>query len=196
MKSSSPVKFIVITGGVCSSLGKGVTTSSIGAVLRASGYRITAIKIDPYLNEDAGLMSPFEHGEVYVLNDGGEVDLDLGNYERAMDLELCRDNNITTGKVYRKLLTKERKGEFLGKTVQLVPHFTGEVLNHIRTVAKVSTDGTGIAPQVCLIEVGGTVGDMESMPFLETLRLMKFQMPTQHDMCLVHLSYVPNMSGQ
>ena len=193
---SRDMKFIVVTGGVCSSLGKGVATSSIGAVLHAYGYRVTAIKIDPYINEDAGLMSPFEHGEVYVLDDGGEVDLDLGNYERAMNLNLNRSNNITTGKIYRKLLTKERTGEYLGKTVQIVPHFTGEVMKQIQSVAEKCTDGTDRIPQICLIEVGGTVGDIESMSFLESLRLMRQSLPNANDMCVVHLSYVPNMCGQ
>ncbi|KNH07011.1 cytidine triphosphate synthase CTP synthase [Perkinsela sp. CCAP 1560/4] len=193
---SDNTKFIVVTGGVCSSLGKGVATSSIGAVLRAYGFHTTAVKIDPYINEDAGLMSPFEHGEVYVLDDGGEVDLDLGNYERAMNLTLSRSSNITTGKVYRKLLTREREGGYLGKTVQIVPHFTGEVMQQLQSQMTVCTDGTGKAPQICLVEVGGTVGDIESMPFIESLRLMRHSLPNVSDMCVIHLSYVPNMSGQ
>ena len=196
MTTSKDMKYIVVTGGVCSSLGKGVATSSIGAVLHAYGFHVTAIKIDPYINEDAGLMSPFEHGEVYVLDDGGEVDLDLGNYERAMDLTLSRSNNITTGKIYRKLLTKERSGEYLGKTVQIVPHFTGEVMSEIQSIARVSTDGTENIPDICLIEVGGTVGDIESMSFIESLRLMRHSLPSSSDMCVVHLSYVPKMCGQ
>ncbi|MGI4370268.1 CTP synthetase, partial [Klebsiella pneumoniae] len=118
------MKYVLVTGGVVSGLGKGVTASSIGLILKACGLRVTSIKIDPYLNTDAGTMSPFEHGEVFVLDDGGEVDLDLGNYERFLDIKLMRDNNITTGKIYQSVINKERKGDYLGKTVQVVPHIT------------------------------------------------------------------------
>eukprot|EP00668_Euglena_longa_P000532 GGOE01000657.1.p1 GENE.GGOE01000657.1~~GGOE01000657.1.p1 ORF type:complete len:614 (-),score=109.36 GGOE01000657.1:339-2180(-) len=187
-------KFVVVVGGVCSSLGKGVTSSSLGAVLRANGYRVTAIKIDPYINVDAGLMSPFEHGEVYVLDDGGEVDLDLGNYERTMDLHLGRDNNITTGKIYHSVIDKERRGEYLGKTVQMIPHVTNEVINRIQQVARQPTDGTGLEPHICLIELGGTVGDIESMLFLEALRMLRYQVG-QDNFCLVQCCLVPIMGG-
>merc|ERR1719159_1938357 len=163
-------KYVVVSGGVCSSLGKGVATSSIGALLRGHGFRVTAIKMDPYINIDAGLMSPYEHGEVYVLDDGGETDLDLGNYERMMFVSLGRANNVTTGKVYDSVIKKERRGEYLGKTVQVVPHITGAIIEWLDSVAKVSTDGTGTRPHVCMIELGGTVGDIESMPFIEALR--------------------------
>lgn len=188
-------KFIVVSGGVCSSLGKGVTASSIGAVLRAYGFRVTAIKVDPYINIDAGLMSPFEHGEVYVLDDGGEVDLDLGNYERNMDLHLGRDNNITTGKVYQQVIEKERKGIYLGKTVQMVPHVAEEITTWIERVAATPTDSSDIPPDVCIVELGGTVGDIESMIFLEALRMLRFKLRPE-DFCLVHCSLVPIMSGQ
>merc|ERR1719343_1180756 len=136
------VKYVVVSGGVCSSLGKGVTTSSIGALLRGHGFRVTAIKLDPYLNIDAGLMSPYEHGEVFVLDDGGETDLDLGNYERMMFVSLTRNNNLTTGKIYDSVINKERRGEYLGKTVQVVPHITGAIIEWIDGVAQNATDGT------------------------------------------------------
>merc|ERR1719158_2663889 len=136
------MKYIVVSGGVCSSLGKGVTTSSIGALLRAHGLRVTAVKLDPYINIDAGLMSPYEHGEVYVLDDGGETDLDLGNYERMMYLSLKRDNNLTTGKIYDHVIKKERRGEYLGKTVQVVPHITGAIVEWLDKTAQGTCDGS------------------------------------------------------
>merc|ERR1719159_1097500 len=139
-------KYVVVSGGVCSSLGKGVATSSIGALLRGHGFRVTAIKLDPYLNIDAGLMSPYEHGEVYVLDDGGETDLDLGNYERMMFLSLGKDNNITTGKIYDSVIKKERQGAYLGKTVQVVPHITGAIIEWLDRTAKLSADGSGVRP--------------------------------------------------
>ncbi|OLP89325.1 CTP synthase [Symbiodinium microadriaticum] len=189
------VKYVVVSGGVCSSLGKGVATSSIGALLRGHGFRVTAIKMDPYINIDAGLMSPYEHGEVYVLDDGGETDLDLGNYERMMYLSLGRDNNLTTGKVYESVIKKEREGKYLGKTVQVVPHITGEMISWIDSVAKKSVDGTTLRPQICMIELGGTIGDIESMPFIEALRQLKFNLP-ENSLVWCHCSYIPNMSGQ
>ncbi|KPA75342.1 putative cytidine triphosphate synthase putativeCTP synthase [Leptomonas pyrrhocoris] len=188
------VKFIVVSGGVCSSLGKGITTSATGAMLRAAGYRVCSIKIDPYINIDAGLMSPFEHGEVYVLEDGGEADLDLGNYERWLSVHLTRDHNITTGKVYQKLLTKERAGGFLGKTVQLVPHFTNEVVNHIFKICETPMNGTNKRPEICMIELGGTVGDMESQPFVEALRRLRYSILPE-DFCLLHTTYLPVFGG-
>ncbi|KAF8392621.1 hypothetical protein HHK36_022969 [Tetracentron sinense] len=168
------MKYVLVSGGVVSGLGKGVTASSIGVVLKACGLRVTSIKIDPYLNTDAGTMSPFEHGEVFVLDDGGEVDLDLGNYERFLDVTLTRDNNITTGKIYQSVLDKERRGEFLGKTVQVVPHITDAIRNWIESVSSVPVDGKEGSPDVCVIELGGTVGDIESMPFIEALRQLSF----------------------
>ena len=135
------MKYIVVTGGVVSGLGKGITISSIGRLLKANGLRVTSIKIDPYLNTDAGTMSPFEHGETFVLDDGGETDLDLGNYERFLDLALTRDHNITTGKVYAKVIERERKGDYLGKTVQVVPHVTNEIQEWIEKVARVPAVG-------------------------------------------------------
>ncbi len=181
-------KYVVVTGGVLSGLGKGITTSSIGRLLKARGVSVTAVKIDPYLNIDAGTMNPFEHGEVFVLDDGGEADLDLGNYERFLDLHLARDNNITTGKVYRNVIEKERRGDYLGKTVQIVPHVTNEIRDWIRRVA----DESGA--DVCLVEVGGTVGDIESAPFLEAVR--QLHRDVGDDNCMfVHCSLVPVMGA-
>lgn len=167
-----------------SGLGKGITAASIGRLLMNRGYKVTAIKIDPYINIDAGLMSPFQHGEVYVLKDGGEVDLDLGNYERFLDVELTRDHNITTGKVYSTVIEKERRGEYLGKTVQIIPHITNEIKERIRHVAKKS------GADICLVEVGGTVGDIESMPFLEAVRQMRAE-EEKEDITLIHVTLVP-----
>ena len=184
------MKYLAVTGGTVSGLGKGITISSIGVVLKSIGLRVTSIKIDPYLNCDAGTMSPFEHGEVFVLNDGGEGDLDLGNYERFLNIALSRDHNITTGKIYSKVIGKERKGAYLGKTVQVVPHITNEIQDWIEEIAKVSVDGSGNEADICLIEVGGTVGDIESMIFLEALRQFQFRIG-QENFCLVHVSLVP-----
>ncbi|XP_024389982.1 uncharacterized protein [Physcomitrium patens] len=184
------MKYVIVTGGVVSGLGKGVTASSIGVVLKACGLRVTSIKIDPYLNTDAGTMSPFEHGEVFVLDDGGEVDLDLGNYERFLDVTLTRDNNITTGKIYQAVIEKERRGDFLGKTVQVVPHITDAIQDWIERVANVPVDGLSGCADVCVIELGGTVGDIESMPFVEALRQFQFRVG-RDNFCLVHVSLVP-----
>jgi len=183
------MRYIVVTGGVMSGLGKGITAASIGRLLMNKGYRVTAIKIDPYINIDAGLMSPFQHGEVYVLKDGGEVDLDLGNYERFLDVELTRDHNITTGKVYSTVIEKERRGEYLGKTVQIIPHITDEIKRRIRQVSR--TGGC----EICLIEVGGTVGDIESMPFLEAMRQLKYE--ESGNIFFVHVTLAPStMDGE
>ncbi|XP_020550643.1 CTP synthase isoform X1 [Sesamum indicum] len=184
------MKYVLVTGGVVSGLGKGVTASSIGVVLKACGLRVTSIKIDPYLNTDAGTMSPFEHGEVFVLDDGGEVDLDLGNYERFLDLRLTRDNNITTGKIYQSVLEKERRGDYLGKTVQVVPHVTDAIKNWIESVSAIPVDGKEGPADVCVIELGGTVGDIESMPFIEALRQLFFTVG-QNNFCLIHVSLIP-----
>uniref|UniRef100_A0A0D9V2Y0 CTP synthase n=1 Tax=Leersia perrieri TaxID=77586 RepID=A0A0D9V2Y0_9ORYZ len=191
------MKYVLVTGGVVSGLGKGVTASSIGVVLKSCGLRITSIKIDPYLNTDAGTMSPFEHGEVFVLDDGGEVDLDLGNYERFLDIKLTRDNNITTGKIYQSVLEKERKGEYLGKTVQVVPHITNAIQEWIERVAMVPVDGKEGPADVCVIELGGTIGDIESMPFIEALGQFSYRVGAGN-FCLVHVSLVPvlNVVGE
>jgi len=189
------MKYIVVTGGVVSGLGKGVTISSMGRLLQACGLRVTAIKIDPYLNVDAGTMSPFEHGEVFVLNDGGETDLDLGNYERFLNLQLTQDHNITTGKVYRNVILKERRGDYLGKTVQVVPHITDEIQEWIERTAKISTSEDGEEADVCLIEVGGTVGDIESSVFLEALRQFQFRVGTDN-FVLCFVSLIPILSNE
>ncbi|MGM0771815.1 MAG: CTP synthase, partial [Halobacteriota archaeon] len=178
------MKYIIVTGGVMSGLGKGITTASVGRNLKNKGYNVTAIKIDPYINIDAGTMSPYQHGEVYVLKDGGEVDLDLGNYERFLDTELTRDHNLTTGKVYQSVINKERRGEYLGKTVQIIPHVTNEIKERIRRVAAKS------GADVCLIEVGGTVGDIESMPFLEAVRQM-YREESSENIAFLHVTLVP-----
>jgi CTP synthase len=186
------MKYVVVTGGVLSGLGKGITASSIGVLLKSAGLRLTSIKIDPYLNSDAGTMSPFEHGEVFVLDDGGEVDLDLGNYERFLDVSLMRDNNITTGKMYANVIERERRGDYLGKTVQVVPHITNEIQDWIERVANLPSDGSGETPDACVIELGGTVGDIESAPFIEALRQFQFRVG-QENVCFVHVSLVPVM---
>lgn len=177
-------KYIVVTGGVLSGLGKGITASSIGLLLKELGYKVTAIKIDPYINCDAGTMNPYQHGEVFVLDDGGEVDLDLGNYERFLDINMCRDNNITTGKVYLSVIKKEREGKYLGETVQIIPNITDEIIAMIRKVARES------GADIIIIEVGGTVGDIESMPFLEALRQLHRKVGDENLM-FVHTTLVP-----
>ncbi len=186
------MKYVVVSGGVLSGLGKGVTASSIGVLLKSAGLRVTAVKIDPYLNSDAGTMSPFEHGEVFVLDDGGEADLDLGNYERFCNLNLFRDNNITTGKIYSKVIEAERRGDYLGKTVQVIPHITDAIQDWIEDVSKRPADGSGQCPEACVIELGGTVGDIESAPFIEALRQFQFRVGREN-IFFVHVSLVPVM---
>ena len=186
------MKYVVVSGGVLSGLGKGVTASSIGVLLKSAGLRVTSLKIDPYLNSDAGTMSPFEHGEVFVLDDGGEVDLDLGNYERFLDINLGRDNNLTTGKIYSKVIEAERRGDYLGKTVQVIPHVTDAVQDWLEEVAHRPADGTEKAPDACIIELGGTVGDIESAPYIEALRQFQFRVGREN-ITFVHVSLVPVM---
>ena len=175
-------KFIFVTGGVMSGLGKGITAASTGRLLKNAGFDVTAVKIDPYLNVDAGTMNPYQHGEVYVLEDGGEVDLDLGNYERFLDIDMTSDHNITTGKTYQHVIEKERAGDYLGKTVQIIPHITDDIKRRIREAA----EGT----DVCLIEVGGTVGDIEGMPYLEALRQFAHEEP-EENVLFTHVTLVP-----
>lgn len=195
----SQMKYILITGGVISGIGKGVISSSIGALLKDSGFNVTAIKIDPYINLDASLFSPYEHGEVFVLDDGGEVDLDLGNYERFMNVKLHRDNNITTGKIYQKVIEKERRGDYLGKTVQIIPHVTNEIQEWVERVSLLPVDNVDESkdsqslnnfPKICVIELGGTIGDIESMPFVEAFRQFTRRVGSQN-FCCVHVSLVP-----
>ena len=178
------MKVVVVSGGVISGLGKGITTSSLGRLLKARGISVTIIKIDPYLNVDAGTMNPYQHGEVFVLDDGTEADLDLGNYERFLGQSLIGSHNLTTGKIYRSVIEKERRGDYLGNTVQIIPHVTGEIKRAIREVAQ----STGA--EVVLVEVGGTVGDIESMPFLEALRELSYELG-EGQMAFVHTTLVP-----
>ena len=163
------MKYIIVTGGVVSGIGKGITISSIGRILASSGIKVTAIKIDPYMNVDAGTMSPFEHGETFVLDDGGETDLDLGNYERFLDITLSSKHNITSGKIYQEMVTRERRGDYLGKTVQIIPHGSDLVIELLESISEIQVDGTGEKPEMCLVEIGGTVGDIESLPFIEAM---------------------------
>jgi len=189
---SAPTKYIVVTGGVISGIGKGVTASSIGVCMKMLGAKVTAVKIDPYLNVDAGTMYPMEHGECFVLDDGGETDLDLGNYERFLEVMLGSDSNLTTGKIYKEVIEKERRGEYLGKTVQIIPHITNEIIERVESVAARSVDGSGVRPDVCIIELGGTVGDIESMPFVEAMRQLQLKVGN-NNFCLVHISMVPTV---
>ncbi len=183
------MKYIIVTGGVLSGLGKGITASSIGRLLKGRGLKVTAVKIDPYLNCDAGTMNPYQHGEVYVLNDGGEADLDLGNYERFLDIELGSDHNITTGKVYKAVIEKERRGDYLGKTVQIIPHITNEIKERIMKVGEASK------ADIVLVELGGTVGDIESMPFLEAVRQLYRESGGEENCIFVHTTLVPIMGS-
>ena len=177
-------KYIFITGGVVSSLGKGIVSSSIGKLLESKSLRIILMKCDPYLNVDPGTMSPYQHGEVYVTEDGAETDLDLGHYERFMNVELSRLNNITTGKIYYSVINKERKGEYLGATVQVVPHITDEIKTAIKNVSH------NKSVDVVICEIGGTVGDIESLPFLEAIR--QFRQDVGRENALnIHLTLIP-----
>ncbi|SEJ00751.1 CTP synthase [Deinococcus reticulitermitis] len=178
------MKYIFVTGGVVSSLGKGVASASLGALLRARGYRVTAVKIDPYINIDAGTMRPYEHGEVFVTASGAETDLDIGNYERFLDLDIPPGSNITTGQVYQEVIRKERAGDYLSQTVQVIPHVTDEIKRRIRAA------GEAAGAEIVLIEVGGTVGDIESLPFLEAIRQFKFD-EAERDVLFLHLTLVP-----
>ncbi|KAI1704169.1 glutamine amidotransferase class-I domain-containing protein [Ditylenchus destructor] len=191
--SGSSTKIILVTGSVVSGLGKGTTSSSLGVLLRAKGYRVTAIKIDPYINVDAGTFSPYEHGEVFVLDDGGEVDLDLGNYERFLNVRLNRDNNITTGKIYQEVITSERRGDYLGKTVQTVPHITDAIINWVERVAQIPVDGTNLPPDLCIVELGGSVGDFESMPFITAFSQSLWQRRPDPRLMVVHVTLLLRM---
>ncbi|AIZ44238.1 CTP synthetase [Deinococcus radiopugnans] len=178
------MKYIFVTGGVVSSLGKGVASASLGALLRARGYRVTAVKIDPYINIDAGTMRPYEHGEVFVTASGAETDLDIGNYERFLDLDIPPGSNITTGQVYQEVIRKERAGDYLSQTVQVIPHVTDEIKRRIKVA------GENAGAEIVLIEVGGTVGDIESLPFLEAIRQFRFDEGDENVLYL-HLTLVP-----
>jgi CTP synthase len=177
-------KFVFVTGGVASGLGKGIASASLARLFKSRGLRVTLQKLDPYINVDPGTMNPFEHGEVFVLDDGAETDLDLGHYERFTDESLRRESNVTTGAVYQAVISKERRGEFLGKTVQVIPHITNEIKDRIRRLA-VTSDA-----DVCVIEVGGTVGDIESLPFLEAIRQLRNEVG-RDNVAFVHLALMP-----
>lgn len=184
-------KFIFVTGGVVSSLGKGIAAASLAAILESRGLRVTLLKLDPYINVDPGTMSPLQHGEVFVTEDGAETDLDLGHYERFVSTKMRKSNNFTTGQIYESVIRKERRGEYLGKTVQVIPHITNEIQNFIERGAKTSHDGQ---TDVAICEIGGTVGDIESLPFLEAARQMSLRLP-QGDTAFVHLTLVPYIAS-
>ncbi len=177
-------KYIFVTGGVASALGKGITSASIGRLLKARGLRVTLLKFDPYVNVDAGTMNPYQHGEVFVTDDGGETDMDLGHYERFIDENLSKANNTTTGKIYLAVITRERRGDYLGGTVQVIPHVTNEIKDEIRRV------GAAAGADVVIVEVGGTVGDIEGLPFLEAIRQFKHT-AGEENVCYVHVSLIP-----
>ncbi|HLE08283.1 MAG TPA: CTP synthase, partial [Thermodesulfobacteriota bacterium] len=179
-------KFIFVTGGVVSSLGKGIASSSIGALLESRGLTITLQKFDPYINVDPGTMSPFQHGEVFVTDDGAETDLDLGHYERFTSARMARRNNYTTGQIYDSIITKERRGDYLGGTVQVVPHVTDEIKSRVLDLA----DGVDVS----IVEIGGTVGDIESLPFLEAIRQLRFDLGREN-VVYVHLTLVPYIAS-
>lgn len=183
---SRPTKFIFVTGGVVSSIGKGVSAASIGALLEARGLRVTAVKLDPYINVDPGTMSPFQHGEVFVTDDGAETDLDLGHYERFIETRMSRLNNFTAGLVYETVIANERRGDYLGKTVQVIPHITDEIKRRVFQAAN--------GFDICICEVGGTVGDIESLPFLEAIRQLRFDVGEENAL-YVHVTLVPYISA-
>ncbi|MBW8722401.1 MAG: CTP synthase [Polaromonas sp.] len=180
-------KFVFVTGGVVSSLGKGIASASLAAILESRGLKVTLIKLDPYLNVDPGTMSPFQHGEVFVTDDGAETDLDLGHYERFIETRMRKANNFTTGQIYKSVLEKERRGDYLGKTVQVIPHVTNEIQEFVKRGAGYETPD---AVDVAIVEIGGTVGDIESLPFLEAVRQMSLRLGANNT-AFVHLSYVP-----
>lgn len=188
MSSRKKVKFIFVTGGVVSSLGKGITASSLGLLLKQRGFRVTIQKFDPYINVDPGTMSPFQHGEVYVTDDGAESDLDLGHYERFLDVNMTRANNTTTGQIYNEVITKERRGDFLGATVQVIPHITDEIKNRMLKLSELGEY------DIIISEIGGTVGDIESLPFLEAMRQLMLQFGRANTMN-IHVTLVPYIAS-
>jgi CTP synthase len=180
-------KYVFVTGGVVSSLGKGIAAASLAAILESRGLKVTLVKLDPYINVDPGTMSPFQHGEVFVTEDGAETDLDLGHYERFISAKMRRVNNFTTGQIYESVIKKERRGEYLGKTVQVIPHITNEIQEFIERAPRAAWDG---ATDVAIVEIGGTVGDIESLPFVEAARQMSLRLG-RNSCCFVHLTLVP-----
>ena len=181
-------KFIFVTGGVTSSLGKGIISASIGVLLKSAGYKVTIQKFDPYLNIDPGTMNPYEHGECYVTDDGAETDLDLGHYERFLDIKTSQDNNVTTGRIYNNVINKEREGKFLGKTVQVIPHITDEIKNNFYKISKKNNF------EIIITEIGGCIGDIESLPFFEAVRQAKFDLGPKNFLC-IHLTLIPYLSA-
>jgi len=182
------MRFIIVTGGVISGIGKGSTSSSIGLLFQTMGYTVTMIKIDPYLNTDASLLSPYEHGECFVTDDGGESDLDIGGYERMLNINLTKNHNITTGQIYESVIYKERRGEYLGKTVQVIPHITDEIIRKIKFTSQLPINDK--VPDICIIELGGTIGDLEGLPFVEAIQQMK--MNDEDNFCFVHVGMIIN----
>lgn len=182
-------KYIFVTGGVVSSLGKGITAASLGRLLKNRGYKVTIQKFDPYINIDPGTMSPYQHGEVFVTDDGAETDLDLGHYERFVDENLSKASNVTTGKIYQSVINKERKGEYLGSTIQVIPHITNEIKERVMRVGKADN------ADIVITEIGGTVGDIESLPFLEAIRQVRKDLPNKNDVIYIHVTLVPYISA-
>lgn len=188
-KGGTMSKYIFVTGGVVSSLGKGITAASLGRLLKNRGYKVTIQKFDPYINIDPGTMSPYQHGEVFVTDDGAETDLDLGHYERFIDMNLSKASNVTTGKIYQSVINKERKGEYLGSTIQVIPHITNEIKDRVLRVGREDN------ADIVITEIGGTVGDIESQPFLEAIRQVKKDVPNRNDVIYIHVTLVPYISA-
>lgn len=187
LMSKKNTKYIFVTGGVTSSLGKGIVSASLGLLLKSRGFNVTIQKLDPYINIDPGTLNPYEHGECYVTEDGAETDLDLGHYERYLDAPTSQNNNVTTGKIYQTVIDKERKGDFLGKTVQVIPHITNEIKRRIKILSKQNYD-------IIITEIGGTVGDIESLPYIETVRQLKWELGEKNSM-VIHLTLLPYLAS-
>ena len=185
--SKNNTKYIFVTGGVTSSLGKGIVSASLGLLLKSRGFKVTIQKLDPYINIDPGTLNPYEHGECYVTEDGAETDLDLGHYERFLDAPTSQNNNVTTGRIYQTVIDKERKGDFLGKTVQVIPHITNEIKRRIKILAKENYD-------IIITEIGGTVGDIESLPYIESVRQLKWELGENNSM-VIHLTLLPYLAA-
>ena len=185
---SSQTKYIFVTGGVSSSLGKGIIAASLAKLLQAQGYNTTIQKLDPYINVDPGTLNPYEHGECYVTDDGAETDLDLGHYERFLNVPTSQANNITTGRIYQSVISKERKGEYLGKTVQVIPHITDEIKENIKVLESENIY------DIIITEIGGTVGDIESLPYIEALRQLRWEMG-EENLLVIHLTLIPYLSA-
>ena len=185
--SDKNTKYIFVTGGVTSSLGKGIISASLGMLLKARGFKVTIQKLDPYINIDPGTLNPYEHGECYVTEDGAETDLDLGHYERFLDTNTSKNNSVTTGKIYQSVIEKERRGDYLGKTVQVIPHITNEIKRRIKILSKEGYD-------IIITEIGGTVGDIESLPYIESVRQLKWELGEKNSM-VIHLTLLPYLAS-